>query len=143
MIAGAATPVVAWHTVSPSEALSRLGSSPDGLLQDEATSRLARFGPNRLAPAKLTSVSQIFRAQLRGMVVWLLIAAMVLSLSLGDLADAAAIAAVLVLNTALGFTIDLRARRAMDALLGLDVSRCAVIRERHRCRGRRERPRPR
>ena len=59
------------------------------------------------------------------MVVWLLIAAMVLSLSLGDLADAAAIAAVLVLNTALGFTIDLRARRAMDALLGLDVSQAA------------------
>lgn len=108
MIAGTTTPVVAWHTVSPSEALAQLGSSSEGLSQDDATSRLARVGLNRLAPATPTSAGQIFRAQLRGIVVWLLIAAMVLSLTLGDLPEAAAIAAVLVLNTTLGFTIDLR-----------------------------------
>jgi P-type Ca2+ transporter type 2C len=128
MISGATTPVVAWHIVSPSEALSQLGSNPEGLSQDEAAQRLARVGLNRLAPAAPTSAGQIFRAQLRSIVVWLLIAAMVLSLTLGDLPEAAAIGAVLVLNTTLGFTIDLRARRAMDALLGLDVSKCSVIR---------------
>ncbi len=126
---GTAPPVVAWHTLTPYEALSRLDSSAEGLTQDVAAERLACGGPNRLAPASPVSASQILRAQLRSIVVWLLIAATAISLAIGDLAEATAIGAVLVLNTALGFTIDLRARRAMHALLGLDVSRCAVVRD--------------
>ena len=43
--------------------------------------------------------------------------------------EAIAIAAVLVINTVIGFSTELRARRAMEALLQLDSSRASVTRD--------------
>ena len=59
----------------------------------------------------------------------LLLAAAVVSLALGDRLEAAAIGIVLVINTVIGFTTEWRARRAMEALLELDVPRAPVIRD--------------
>ncbi len=95
----------------------------------EAEVRLARYGPNRLSPAPPASALAILRDQLTGVVVLLLLAAAVLSLLLGDRLEAAAIAAVLVINTLIGFLTEWRARRAMEALLDLDVPRATVVRQ--------------
>ena len=62
------------------------------------------------------------------MVVGLLVVAAVVALLTGDPLDAAAIAAVLVLNVTLGFTTELRAHRAMEALVALEVARATVLR---------------
>ena len=59
----------------------------------------------------------------------LLVAAAVVSLLLGDRMETIAIGAVLVINTAIGFSTELRARRAMEALLQLDSSRASVTRD--------------
>ncbi|HEY8368116.1 MAG TPA: HAD-IC family P-type ATPase, partial [Thermodesulfobacteriota bacterium] len=48
---------------------------------------------------------------------------------MGDPLDAAAIGAVLVINTTIGFVTELRARRAMQALLELEVARATVLRD--------------
>ena len=60
--------------------------------------------------------------------VWLLVAATVISVFLGDRIEAAAIAGVLAINTVIGFLMELRARRAMEAVLQLDIPRAAVVR---------------
>ena len=83
--------------------------------------RLQRYGPNRLAAAPPASALGILRDQLTGVVVVLLLAAALVSLALGDRLEAAAIGIVLVINTVIGFTTEWRARRAMEALLELDV----------------------
>jgi magnesium-transporting ATPase (P-type) len=41
-----------WHSLSAEDALAQLGSARTGLTADEARQRLARFGPNRLAPPR-------------------------------------------------------------------------------------------
>jgi len=66
--------------------------------------------------------------QFRSVVVLLLIAATAVSLLLGDAIEAAAIAAVLAINAVIGFTTEFRARRAMEAILGLDVPLATVAR---------------
>ena len=48
---------------------------------------------------------------------------------IGEPLDSAAIWIVLLINTAIGFFTELRARRAMEALLALDVPRATVIRD--------------
>ena len=65
------------------------------------------------------------------MVVGLLVIAAAVALAMGDRADAAAIGAVLLLNVAIGFLTELRAHRAMEALLGLEVSHATVLRDGH------------
>jgi Ca2+-transporting ATPase len=122
-----ATP--AFHGLSVDDALRELRSSPDGLTEAEARARLERYGPNLLQVARPRSAWRILLDQLRSVVVLLLVAAVVASIAFGDVADAAAIGAVLVLNTLLGFFTELRARRAMHALLRLDAPRAVVTRD--------------
>ena len=118
-----------WHALSVAAALAASGTDPSGLSDAEAASRLQRYGPNRLSPPRPVSALTILRDQLTGVVVLLLFAAAVISLVLGDRLEAAAIAAVLVINTLIGFFTEWRARRAMEALLDLDVPRATVVRE--------------
>ncbi|HET7216591.1 MAG TPA: cation-transporting P-type ATPase [Vicinamibacterales bacterium] len=118
-----------WHSEPLDAVLASLRTSHAGLSGREAAERLAEYGPNKLTPPKPTSVFAILRAQLTGIVVGLLIIAAALALAMGDRLESAAIAAVLVINTAIGFLTEWRARRAMEALSQLDVSRASVVRD--------------
>jgi Ca2+-transporting ATPase len=111
------------------DALAALGAAETGLTQAEADRRLAKHGPNRVDPPAPTSAWRVLLAQLTSVIVYLLIAAIAVALAFGDHVEAAAIAAVLVINTALGFVTEIRARRAMEALINLDVPRALVLRD--------------
>ena len=117
-----------WHALSVDAALAAVGTDRLGLSEAEAAARLARYGPNRVSPPPPVSALAILRDQLTGVVVVLLMVAAVVSLILGDRLEAAAIAAVLVINTLIGFLTEWRARRAMEALLELDTPRASVVR---------------
>jgi P-type Ca2+ transporter type 2C len=117
------------HTQCVEQLLKQLGSGLAGLSEGEAERRLQRVGPNRLEPPSPRSAIKIFAAQMRGVVVWLLIAAVLISAALGDRIEAAAIAVVLGINTLIGFATELRARRAVEALRGLDVPLAVVVRD--------------
>lgn len=119
----------AWHAASVSETLAALDTSASGLTTADAARRLARYGPNELEPPKPASILSILVDQVTSVVVWLLAAAAAIAFLMGDHVEAAAIAGVLVINTAIGFVIDLRARRAMEALLQFQVPHAAVVRD--------------
>lgn len=118
-----------FHALPSGEVFRALRTGPGGLSEADARERLSRVGPNELRVAPPVSAWRILMAQLRSVVVMLLVAAAVVSLVAGDWLDAAAIGAVLLLNTLLGFITELRARRAMQALLALDVPRAVVVRD--------------
>ena len=119
------------HARAADDVLTALGATRSGLTEREAVRRLNLYGHNRLEPAPPVSALRILRDQLTGIVVLLLIAAAAVSLLLGDRVEAVAIGAVLVINTLIGFSTELRARRAMEALLQLDSSRATVFRDGH------------
>ncbi|HEY8468633.1 MAG TPA: cation-translocating P-type ATPase [Longimicrobiales bacterium] len=122
-------PATGWHAISAADALTRLDASEGGLSSAEARRRLERYGPNALRPPKPVSAWRILLAQLESIVVLLLFVAAAIALLTGDPLDAAAIGAVLVINTTIGFVTELRARRAMQALLELEVARATVVRD--------------
>jgi len=107
----------AWHAMSADECGALLAVDlARGLAPDEAARRLSAAGPNRLPePAGRTRLAVLF-AQFRSVLVALLVGATVLLLAMGELVDAAAIVAILVLNAALGYAQE---RRAADALAAL------------------------
>lgn len=125
----AAPTPAAWHALAPEAVLERLRTSRAGLSPAEAEARLSTHGPNVLRATPPAPWWRILLAQLRGVVVWLLVAACVVALLMGDAAEAVAIAVVLLLNALLGFVMELRANRAMEALLSLEVPRASVIRD--------------
>jgi len=117
-----------WHACSTREALERLRSGEGGLTEDEARRRLADLGPNAFLAARSVPALTVLLTQFRSVMVLLLLAAVGVAAGTGDLADAAAIGAVLALNVAIGFATELRAHRAMEALVGLDVHAARVVR---------------
>lgn len=118
----------AWHALTAEEALERLGSGPAGLDAEEAARRLATVGPNRLPRARPVSAFRILADQFASLVVALLAVAALVALALGDRGEAIAIGAVLAINALIGFAVELRARRAMDALLRYEVPVAKVLR---------------
>jgi len=118
-----------WHVLPADDVLARLHSSREGLSAAEATRRLELYGPNRLAIQRSRSAWSMLAAQFRSVVVLLLVGATAAALAMGDVIDAVAIAAVLVINAALGFITELHAHRAMEALHRLEVKRAMVLRD--------------
>ena len=111
------------------EVLASLQTSLAGLTAREAASRLEQYGPNQLTRIKPVSALALLRDQFKSVVVLLLLAAAAVAIAHGDRVEAAAIAAVLLINTAIGFLTELRARRAMESLLRLDRGSATVIRD--------------
>lgn len=121
-------PATSWHAKAPSEVLDEVGSSLSGLAAHGAEQRRVRVGENRLEPTPPRPVWKMLVDQFRSVVVLLLAVAAAVAWIAGDPLDTAAIAVVLALNAAIGFASEWRARRAMEALLSLEVNQARVRR---------------
>jgi P-type Ca2+ transporter type 2C len=112
------------------EVLADLGVPADtGLTKAEAFERRRRFGPNLLRDTKRRSSWAILLDQLKSILVVLLAAATVLSFAFGQIAEGVAILAVIAINTAMGFAMETRAVRSMEALYKMEVVSATVRRE--------------
>lgn len=116
--------------ISEEDILTALDVSPgDGLGSSEALERLRKYGPNRLVEARPASALSILAAQFRSLIVLLLVGAALLSYFFDDLPESAAIAAVIILNAAIGFFTEIRAVRSMEALYRLVRVEATVLRD--------------
>ena len=105
-----------------------LRSQGSGLTSDEARRRLKEFGPNTIpqtATAPWRGALQKFWAP----VPWMLEAAILLQLALGEYVEGAVIAVLLVFNAALGFFQEGRAQATLDALKSRLALNAAVRRD--------------
>ncbi len=100
-----------------------------GLTTAEAVRRLAEVGPNSLPQPPRTGPFGRVLAQLRDPMIMLLLAAGAATVIIGDAADAAVIALVVIVNTAVGVTQDLRADRAVAELDQLTAPEADVVRD--------------
>ena len=119
----------AWHNRSAEEVLAHLGSSATGLSAQEAAQRLAADGPNELKEGKRISPLQIFLGQFKSLIIWILIAAGVISGVLGEVVDAIAILAIVVLNAVIGFYQEFKAEKSIAALKKMTAPQAKVRRD--------------
>jgi len=100
-----------------------------GLSAQEAASRLAVYGPNRPHRHRRASYLRLALNQTFDPLVALLLAAALVSIAIGDTAEGIAIAAILVLNGAIGFWQEAAAERAILALSEAFAPRALVVRD--------------
>ncbi len=118
-----------WHSKSAEQVLAKLGSAATGLSTTEATQRLATNGPNELTEGKRISPWQIFLGQFKSLIIWILIGAGVISGALGEVVDAIAILAIVVLNAVIGFYQEFNAEKSIAALKKLTAPQAKVRRD--------------
>ena len=118
-----------WHALNAEAVLKHLEVQNEGLSSEEVEERLQHYGPNQLKEASRPGFLALLWAQLNNFVVILLIVASVISALLGDYVEAAAIMAIVVLNSVLGIVQEQRAEQALAALKKLAAPDAQVLRD--------------
>jgi Ca2+-transporting ATPase len=103
--------------------------SGNGLTTSEAATRLEEFGPNVVERERTASPITLFLAQFKSPVIWLLAGACVIAAALGEIVDAIAIGAIVIINALVGFFQEFRAERAVMALRAMTAPRARVLRD--------------
>jgi Ca2+-transporting ATPase len=117
-----------WFGLSSAQACSAAGVDPaSGLDPAGVIERRRRHGPNRLAEPPVRPRWMKFLDQFRSGIVLILAVAAVVAGAVGDLKDTVVIAAVLLINAALGY---LQEAKAETALAALEEMLVAVVRVR-------------
>ena len=118
------------HACAVDVVLEALDSgTKEGLSNGQISTGRDRYGFNELASAAPAPVWRRFARQFAELVIWILIAAALISGLIGEWLDAAVILAIVVLNGLIGFVQEEKASRALAALRGLSAPQAKVIRE--------------
>jgi Ca2+-transporting ATPase len=99
----------------------------NGLSDQEAKSRLDKYGLNQLKEKKTHSTLVIFLEQFKDFIIWVLIVAALISGFLQEWVDALAIIAIVILNAIMGFVQEYRAEKALTTLKKLASPTSKVI----------------
>ena len=123
-------PAVRYHVQTADEVIAALATDPErGLDTAEVERRTALYGPNELRAENKTPPWMMFIAQFNDFMIWVLFAAVAISAFEGQVAEAIAITAILLLNGVLGFVQEYRAEQALEALKQMSAPAATVIRD--------------
>ncbi|WP_226661528.1 cation-translocating P-type ATPase [Microbulbifer aggregans] len=122
-----------WYSLPAHQVAQSLSSSSAGLSKAEAERRLTIYGTNALPLPRLPGFPRLFLRQFISPLIYVLLAAMVVSLSVGKLADASFIGLILLINALIGALQENHAHRSAQALRQLMVNRARVIRDGETC----------
>ncbi len=116
------------HCREAEEVLSYVGSSSHGLSDTEVQRRQDLHGPNELKQAERTTPWKLLLAQFKSLIIWILIIAGAVSGILGEVTDAVAILAIVILNALIGFYQEYNAEKSIAALRKMTAPQAKVRR---------------
>jgi H+-transporting ATPase len=120
-VGGPASPTIA-------EILTKLGTDPKtGLNPSALQERQSKYGPNALPEEKKSALSA-FAAYFWGPIPWMIEAAALMALVVGDWGDLTIITSLLLFNALLGFWEEHEASNALDALKNSLALKARVLR---------------
>ena len=108
-----------WHAFEPEEIYKELESVASGLTAGEARRRLAEYGANTLPAREPPTIWQVLLQQLLHPLIFILFAAALASMLIGEAVDALFILIVIVLNTGLGTYQEYQAEKSAAGLQAL------------------------
>ncbi|HRS20273.1 MAG TPA: cation-translocating P-type ATPase [Clostridia bacterium] len=119
-----------WFSKSKEEVLREFDvSQSTGLTSEEALIRLEKFGENKLKGKPKKSLISLFLGQLKDMLIYILLAASVVTILIGEYVDAIIILMVVVLNAVIGVIQEYKAEKAIEALQKMTTPKALVRRD--------------
>jgi Ca2+-transporting ATPase len=100
-----------------------------GLSQAIAEQRLQKYGKNEIIKTSKTSALTLFINQFKDFIIMVLLTATLISVFLGEFADAVTIIIIVILNAILGFVQEYRTEKSLEALKELSAPHAIVIRD--------------
>jgi len=119
-----------WHALESDELLKIFESDPkQGLSSDTIAKRQAFFGKNQLQQKAKESRLKTFFLQFHNALIYILLAASLITALLGEWVDSGVIFAVVIINVIVGYLQEVKAAEAIEALKNMMVSPATVIRQ--------------
>ncbi len=118
-----------WQAFSEEVIFNKLKTSEKGLNQEEVKKRLEFYGVNKLPEGKKVTLMQIILHQLLNPLIFILVAAAVASIAIGEGKDAIFIFLVIFINSALGTYQEFNAERSASSLQKLMKIKARVRRD--------------
>ncbi len=118
-----------WHTETIDSVFRLLDTAPAGLQSEQVEQRQQRFGDNRLPEAKTHGLLIRFLYQFHNVLIYVLIAAGVVTALLEHWVDASVIFGVVVLNAIIGFVQEGKAEDALRAIRQMLSPNAMVMRD--------------
>ena len=118
-----------FHTKSADETLKDLECSASGLSSEDVALRVSHYGKNILPEAKKRTLVNIFIAQFKSPVIYVLLVAAVISLIIKEFSDAGFIMAALLVNAVVGTYQEYNAGERADALKKVIKTYVNVLRD--------------
>ncbi|RLF93082.1 hypothetical protein DRN45_06110 [Thermococci archaeon] len=117
------------YTKSISSVLKELQTTEHGLRQEKAEERIKKYGYNELEEGKRISVLTIFLSQFKDFLMVILMIAVIVSLLIGETADAVVISIILFASGVLGFVQEYRAEKSLEMLKKMSSPKAKVLRD--------------
>lgn len=119
-----------WHNLSPEKIISSLGTDTKrGLSEKEVKARQKKFGLNKIPEEKPLSALRLFLEQFRSPLIYILVIAGIVTLSLEHYTDSIVIFVAVALNTVVGYFQEAKASKALRELKKILKVKAVVIRE--------------
>ncbi len=118
-----------WHAKDIESVFRELETSSEGLSSEEARRRLQKYGPNRLPEPKKRGPLLRFLLQFHDILIYVLIAAAVVTALLGHMVDTAVIVGVVFLNAVIGFIQEGKAEDALEAIKKMLSANALAVRD--------------
>ncbi len=117
------------HAMNTSDVLAELDAGPDGLSKEESRRRLDTYGPNTLPKPKEAHPILKFLSHFHNMLIYVLIAAAVVTALLNHWVDTWIILAVVIINASIGYIQEGKAEKALQAVQGMLSLHTRVLRD--------------
>lgn len=119
-----------WFNKTSGEVVKELGSDRiNGLSGDEVKKIREKYGLNQLVGKKKKSMIRMLFEQINDILIYILLAAAVVSAILGEVNDAIIIFLVIILNSIVGVVQESKAEKALDALKKMSTPKALVKRD--------------
>lgn len=119
-----------WFSKSEQDVLRELDVDPKtGLTNEEAKKRLEQYGENKLQEKRKKSFASLLMGQLKDVLIYVLLAATVVTFAIGEYVDAIIILLVIVINAVIGVIQEYKAEKAIEALQQMTTPKSLVRRD--------------
>lgn len=117
-----------WHHLDKNTVCAALETAPEGLSEESAAARLDIHGANRLPQAKTRPWYLRLAAHIHNALIYIMLAAAIITFFMGHHVDSIVIALVVAVNTVIGYIQEGKAEKAMGAIRDMMAPHASILR---------------
>lgn len=129
MVNGTSQPTALWHSKTIEEVFKSFDSNTNGLTDEEVSRRSEKYGSNKLPEKRKRSELVRFIKQFDNILIYVLLAAAVVTSLLGHWIDTWIIIAVVFINALIGFIQEGKAEKALEGIKNMLSLKANVLRD--------------